>query len=1052
MIKIDRFSVGRLLLHYDFTGVSSTIVPDLTGNGYTGVIRGCDRGGADIDTDSVFGRSLSVLCLTGGENGGFLQMPEGILNDTAGFTISFYCRLGKTEECCSVFSLGRDRCFYLTAKPDPDAPDGLLLSLHATSGGRSQEVGTDRYAAVRTGRWYHIAASFGGEPDAAGTLWLDGKPAGSFRHAHMDQDSLKDAADCFFGNGIFSPSPIRASFADIRILNGVLSEKEISSLFHIDPTARLQMECDFLKTLFEKPLQTLPSLPALGVYGADIRWHLRTPEILAGSGKLRRPSAGCPAAKAVWEAELSYNGIRRSEIFRSEILPLPSDLEIARADAMAFSIPFPGHVAEDLALPQSGTAGSVFSWTSSAPERIASDGHILDRPSKEPVRLTLSLVSVYGNASFTRVFPITLLPDHCRSLPHRAYIPAAECGTAVPVPAAQPVPMERVSLSSGSIFYENQSRCLDYLLLLDTDRMLYNFRKTFGVSTRGVRPLGGWEEPAGLLRGHSTGHFLSALARAFAATGDERYREKARTIIKEFLSLQSLSQGDPAAFRTACTPSHAVQSLWSHDPKTWGKGFLSAYPPDQFALLERFTPYATIWAPYYTLHKILAGLLDCFCLLRDEDALTCARGIGDWICRRLQATTESQRAEMWRMYIAGEYGGMNESLASLYRLTKEPAYLSAAQMFDNPSLFIGLSHGRDPLKGIHANQHIPQIIGAMEEFAAAKDPAYYHLARNFWELVVNRYMYSIGGVGRGENFREPNILAGNIEGGRNCETCATYNLLKLTGMLYRYAPEHSCYMDYYERALYNHIAASQNPERKPGAHHGVTYMLPIGPGARREYSDDYDDFTCCHGTGMENHVRYTEEIYHQGLDGCLYVNLFLPSVYRWEEKGAVLSLESAFPAESFRLTVHFTEKGAPESLRLHLRIRIPDWCRTSFRIRLNGRELPAPAGDKGYYGIDREFADGDSITVYTPYSIRLCYTDDSYEGYPAASLMYGPFVMTALCDRTEWIMLNIPPIPEDAFEIRWASGPVLRYDDLVFVPSYLAHNTAYHTYFKINLI
>ena len=220
-----------------------------------------------------------------------------------------------------------------------------------------------------------------------------------------------------------------------------------------------------------------------------------------------------------------------------------------------------------------------------------------------------------------------------------------------------------------------------------------------------------------------------------------------------------------------------------------GKGFVSAYSPDQFALLEQFTPYATIWAPYYTLHKILAGLLDCYELLGMEDALRCAGGIGDWVYERLCVLPEKQRAKMWKMYIAGEYGGMNESLARLYRQTGQKRYLEAAQMFDNPGVFDGLIHGRDTISGIHANQHIPQIIGALQEFEATSDPKYYVLARNFWELVTNHYMYSIGGVGRGENFKEPDVLAGNIEGARNCETCATYNLLKLTGMLYRYAPD-----------------------------------------------------------------------------------------------------------------------------------------------------------------------------------------------------------------------------------------------------------------------
>lgn len=1046
---ISSLSFSPLLAHYDFSGVSSTIVPDLTGNGYTGVIRGCDRGGANVSTDSVFGQSFHVLLLSGGESGGFLQLPDGILGNADGFTISFYCRLCPVTEYTCVLSFGTDYCFYLSAMPDPDSEDRILLSPCATAGGRSQETALEHWVSVASNQWFHAAVTFGAGIPAPGHLYIDGRLCGSFSHRRMDSHALDHCTDCFFGSGTFSAAPAAAAFTDIRIFGGVLDEQGISSLFSIEPQTRLHMEAQALALLFEQPLEVPPVLPAQGQYGAEISWKSLTPEIISDQGQFVRPEAGRPCAEGVLEASLSFEESRMTLPFRCRILPLPSDGEIARRDAEQVSIPFPGHIAQDLQLPASGSLGSSFCWHSSRPELMDHDGRILKRPDHKPAELKLTLTASYKSACVTRDFSLIILPDCCRSLPQREYIPGAPSPVKPPVLLAQPAAMEQIDLTDRGILYDNRQRCLDYLLLLDPDRMLYNFRKAFGFSTRNALPPGGWEEPSGLLRGHSTGHYLSALAHAFASTKDSRYREKADYIIREFLSLQETAQGDPAAFRTDCTPSNAVQSLWSKSPDTWGEGFLSAYSPDQFALLEQFTPYATIWAPYYTLHKILAGLLDCHRLLHSKDALLCACRIGDWVCRRLSATTHKQRARMWKMYIAGEYGGMNESLARLYALTGKSDYLEAAQMFDNPALFEGLVHGRDTLSGIHANQHIPQIIGALEEFRATGDLHYYCLARNFWELTVNRYMYSIGGVGRGENFREADILANNIEGSRNCETCATYNLLKLTGMLYQYAPDHSPYMDYYERALLNHIAASQNPKVTHSAHHGVTYMLPIGPGARKEYSNDYDDFTCCHGTGMENHVRYTEHIYHHGKDGSLYVNLFLPSVYHWEEKGIRIALEGAVCSQSFCLTVSADEAGNPVPLKL--RIRIPYWCRDTFRIQLNDEAPFAPDPAAGYCTIDRTFGDGDRITVYTPYTLHLCYTNDAYEGYPAASLMYGPLVMTALCEKTDWLTLNLPPVLEDAFEIRWDPMPVLRYDDLVFVPSYAAHNRPYHTYFKINL-
>ena len=1072
---IQSQATPAMLAHYDFSGVSSTIVPDQTGNGFAGVIRGCDRGGAFMEESSVFGRSLPVLRLTGGEDGGYLQLPDGILNGAKGITVSFYCRIDSVTEYGNLFSFGADHCFYLSVLPGDEDGGQAYLSPCATAGGRSQEAALTEWKSVPAGRWFHMAVSFGTGLPAPVKWYIDGECAGEFQHRRMDAAALEGCRDCYFGFGDFALAPLEASFADIRIFGCALEEQDAVSLFHIDPAERLRLETQALDSLLGKPLEKQPVLPSVGQLGASIVWKSLTPETISDQGQFQRPRAGQPALEGILEAALSFHGHSLVQTFRCQIPPLPEDAEIAGKDAEAVALSFPGHVTEDMALPKAGAEGSAFCWESSRPEFLDSQGRIGKRPEEKALSLTLTLTSTYGSASVTRDFEMRILPDSCRSLPRREYIAAAPPDKEAPTLQADSVPREDIRLSEQSIFYDNQNRCLAYLRLLDADRMLYNFRRAFGLPTGNAMPLGGWEEPSGLLRGHSTGHFLSALAHAYASTGDGAYREKAEYIIGELRGLQEMSQGDPAAFRTACTPANAVQSLWSRSPGSWGKGFLSAYSPDQFALLEEFTPYATIWAPYYTLHKILAGLLDCYLLLQSGQALDCACGIGDWVFHRLSGTSKEQREKMWKMYIAGEYGGMNESLSRLYEITGKEDYLEAARMFDNGGLFQGLAHGRDTITGIHANQHIPQIIGAMEEFQATGDPHYYHLARNFWELVVNRYMYSIGGVGRGENFREPGLLAKNIEGDRNCETCATYNMLKLTGQLYRYAPEHSEYMDYYERAMTNHIAASQNPVVRKGAHHGVTYMLPIGPGARKHYGNDYDDFTCCHGTGMENHVRYTEHIYHHGPEGTLYVNLFLPSVYDWKEKNVRLVMESPFPSEACRLRVHAlgnaagtagistkgsekascgdvsAEYGAKASMRL--KIRIPYWCRDAFRVQVNGETLATAEKGARYYLLERSLADGDCITIVMPYSLHLCYTEDPYEGYPVASLMYGPLVMTALSERTDWIRLNLPPVLEEAFAVRWEDGmPVLWYDDLRFLPSYAAQNLAYHTYFLVNLV
>ena len=257
---------------------------------------------------------------------------------------------------------------------------------------------------------------------------------------------------------------------------------------------------------------------------------------------------------------------------------------------------------------------------------------------------------------------------------------------------------------------------------------------------------------------------------------------------------------------------------------------------------------------------------------------------------------------MWDMYIAGEYGGMNESLARLYNLTEEQRYLDAAKLFDNTTFFDNLAENFDDITTRHANQHIPQIVGAMAEYEASGDTYYYDLAKNFWEMSVGRYAYSIGGVGRGENYRVPYELAGQIDSDKNCETCASYNKLKLTKELAQYDPDNAAYMDYYEQTLINHILASQNPVTSDSMHHGTTYMLPIGPGTQKTYGGDYNSFTCCHGTGMENHVKYQEAAYFKS-ENALYVNLYLPSQLNWEEKGITITQDTAFPSETSTLTI-----------------------------------------------------------------------------------------------------------------------------------------------------
>lgn len=618
----------------------------------------------------------------------------------------------------------------------------------------------------------------------------------------------------------------------------------------------------------------------------------------------------------------------------------------------------------------------------------------------------------------------------------------------------------------GSILTQNRDRDLAYLKLVDKDRMLYNFYNTFGLTDRikNVKPLGGWDEPSGLLRGHSTGHYMSALALAYASTGDEEIKSNLDYVVHELREMQKLSKGEAKDFKT-----NGVQtSTWSTDPTTWGEGFVSAYSPDQFALLEQYTPYGSpdsgIWAPYYTLHKLIAGLLDAYTYTGNEEALEAATALGKWVNNRLSGCTQEQLTKMWDMYIAGEFGGFNESMAQLYIYTGDKEFLEGAKLFDNTTFFDKLAINVDDIEGRHANQHIPQIIGALKIYEAtvaggSPEVKYYDIAENFWEMTVSRYAYSIGGVGTGEKFTHPYQQANNIQGTTNCETCAAYNMLKLTMMLNNYDPENAEYMDYYERTLYNQILASQTPNVTADMHNGTTYMLPIGPGSIRDFGDDYNSFTCCHGTGMENHVKYQEAAYAKTED-TLYVGLYLPSTLTWEEKGVKVVQETSFPSETTKLTVSAADGSAvvtpmdgTEAQSFDMKLRVPYWATNGFNVKVNGTEVETSQEISTYVTLN-DIKAGDVIEIDMPWTLHLDKTPDKLGSSQVASVMYGPFVMAAQIDSTAWKTLVLSENLSDSIKVSTSAAtgfPTLTANGYNFAPMFSPEyaTEAYDAYFKV---
>ena len=775
------------------------------------------------------------------------------------------------------------------------------------------------------------------------------------------------------------------------------------------------------------------TLPTSGANGSTITWSSSNPDVIAADGTVKRP-VGDPV-EVVLTATVSYGGASVNKQFTAIVVPIYEKTDIVKVasvevETQTGTLPsLPGQV--QVTYEDDTTGYEKVTW---------------------PTNLTVDQFSTAG----TTVEVTGRIVDY--EVDVTAVVTVSDDAFTAPAAAAEAFELSDITLDgTDTIFGQNMARDLEYLEIMDEDRMLYNFRSAFGVDTEGAEPLTGWEEPTGLLRGHSTGHFLSALAQAYASTGETVYKDKMDYMVAELAELQAMSEGDPAEFETQCNPSNAAQSMWSTDPSTWGEGFLSAYSPDQFALLEQYTPYATIWAPYYTLHKITAGMIDCYLYGGNEQALEVAEGIGSWVYRRLsECTTAEQRTQMWSMYIAGEYGGMNESLTRLYEITGQKQYLEAAQMFDNTTFFDNLSVNVDDVQGRHANQHIPQIVGAIHEYAATGDSYYYNVAKNFWEIATERYAYSIGGVGTGERFTDPyqqgNNILGNENRGENCETCAAYNMLKLTKDLYNYDPDNAEYMDYYERTLINQIAASQSQDTTEWMHNGCTYMLPIDPGQSRDFDYDYGGFTCCNGTGMENHVKYQAAAYAKTAD-TLYVNLYMPTTVTWDEMGVSVKQETNFPSEHSRLTVN----GSGD---FTMKLRVPYWATAGFEVKVNDETICTNPEVSTYVEIDRAWSDGDVVEITMPYTLHLDKTPDKVDDSTVASLMYGPLVMVAQDDRDtyepmNWYTVVLSENLEDSVEVitgpdaEDGSVPNLVTNGLNFYPMYDAYNYRYHAYVKV---
>ncbi|MBP2327423.1 DUF1680 family protein [Kibdelosporangium banguiense] len=478
--------------------------------------------------------------------------------------------------------------------------------------------------------------------------------------------------------------------------------------------------------------------------------------------------------------------------------------------------------------------------------------------------------------------------------------------------------------------------------------------------------------------------------------------------------------------------------------RTWGgpshPGFLAAYPETQFITLETMTrpDYTVVWAPYYTAHKILKGLLDAYLNTGDPRALDLARGMGDWMYSRLRRLAPEVLQRMWGLFSSGEYGGLAEAVTDLYEITGNADHLSLARLFDLDSLITACADNRDVLDGLHANQHIPIFTGLVRRYDTTGEQRYLTAARNFWDMVVPHRMYSIGGTSDREFWRARDVIAGSLTD-VNAETCCAHNMLKLSRSLFAHEQDPK-YMDYYERTLFNQILGSKQDQ--PDAEYPlVTYFIGLAPGSVRDYTPKQGT-TCCEGTGMESATKYQDTIYHQTADGSgLYVNLYSPSTVQW--RGVTIAQATAFPFEQ-KSTLRITG-----SARFDLYLRIPGWARGA-GVTVNDQPIPRVTPGT-YVKISRWWRTGDTVRIGFPFTLRA---ERALDQPDVQSLMYGPVHLVACDPRTSLIPLGLygnASLSGDLIgSVQPVAGKPLHYtvDGVELAPFFEATADAFHSYFR----
>ena len=682
-----------------------------------------------------------------------------------------------------------------------------------------------------------------------------------------------------------------------------------------------------------------------------------------------------------------------------------SQIVVNDASNLALSIK---SVKNNITLPTQGASGSTITWKSSNEAVLSSKG-VVTRPAagENDAQVTLTATISYDKYVQEKSFAVCV-----EALP--------AFGILMDFDMSDIVLMDSYETNA----FEKE---VAYLKKLDADKLLKGFCDIAKISSAATL-YGGWENSA--IKGHTLGHYLTAVAQAYATSGD-----------KELLAIAN----------------HIVDVL--AECQNDATGYLAAIPESHYTQIEKGNTSGT-WVPWYTMHKVLAGLVDAYELTGNEKALAVASKLGDWVYSRTSTWTDSVQATVLNV----EYGGMNDVLYQLYSHTKSDKHLQAAHSFDEMSLFESLYKGEDVLNGKHANTTIPKIVGALNRYITLGETEEYYLqvAENFWEIVVNNHTYITGGNSEWEHFGEANILDAERTN-CNCETCNTYNMLKLTRELFKITGNRK-YADYYENTFINAILSSQNPETGM-----TTYFQPMATGFFKVYSTETGHFWCCTGSGMENFSKLGDSIYYKD-ENSVYVIRFTSSKLTWAEKGLVITQKAEIPMNDYAT---YTISTSGKDVTADIVLRVPDWIAGEPVVTINGTKTTVKVVN-GFIRLSNTWKDGDVITYTMPMELVPYDLPDNSN---VIAFKYGPIVLSAnlgkenMITSTTGVNVTIPTALSSISDVIKVNGTldawmadlsknlvrkegtlefVLKNADreLVFSPHYMQHENRYGIYFE----